>query len=346
VHVRFAQIEPTTRCNFTCGFCCGRHMDQTDLDYGRFEAIVAALPGLEHVELQGEGEPLLHPRFFDMLGHLRDRGIRTSFITNGSLMTPERAAQVVALGVQKVIVSMESADPATFQALRGGSLEKVRRRLQNLLDARRAAGADRPGVGLAVTVLRRTQADLAGIVGLYDALGLDGGVSFQPLQSMPTYARHYDAELADQTLSPREVEDLWFGLARAPVITRIQGARRAPRGFYDELMATWRSGSRACPWLEAGVYVDRRGEATPCCRVKDPSAHGLGRPVEDGLAQVGAARDGLRRTLAEGRTPTACEGCDLARSILATPAERAVQKAGAALRWVTGRSSHPRLPVV
>jgi hypothetical protein len=43
---------------------------------------------------------------------------------------------------------------------------------------------------------------------------------------------------------------------------------------------------------------------------------------------------------------TACEGCDLARSILATPAERAVQKAGAALRWVTGRSSHPRLPVV
>jgi DNA-binding NarL/FixJ family response regulator len=43
VHVRFAQIEPTTRCNFTCGFCCGRHMDQTDLDYGRFEAIVAAI---------------------------------------------------------------------------------------------------------------------------------------------------------------------------------------------------------------------------------------------------------------------------------------------------------------
>jgi hypothetical protein len=80
--------------------------------------------------------------------------------------------------------------------------------------------------------------------------------------------------------------------------------------------------------------------------VKDPSAHGLGRPVEEGLAQVGAARDVLRRTLAEGRTPTACEGCDLARSILATPAERAVQKAGAALRWVTGRSSHPRLPVV
>jgi hypothetical protein len=30
--VRFMQIEPTTRCNFTCKFCCGRQMDQSNLD--------------------------------------------------------------------------------------------------------------------------------------------------------------------------------------------------------------------------------------------------------------------------------------------------------------------------
>lgn len=344
--MRFAQVEPTTRCNFTCGFCCGRHMDQSDLDFDRFTAVIEAFPDLEHVELQGEGEPLLHPRFLDMLRYLHERKIRASFITNGSLVTPEKAAQIVALGPQKIAVSMESADPATFQALRGGTLEKVKRGLRNLLEARAAAGADRPAVGLAVTVLKKTRAHLEGIVALYDELGLDGGIAFQPLQSMSPYASHYDPELAGQTLSRREVEDLWFGITREPALDRIDDGKRPITGFYDELMSGWSSGTRKCPWLEAGVYVNRHGQATACCMVKEPEKYGFGQPGEDGLEKLAAARESMRTELAAGHTPAACEGCDIARSVLSSPLDRVQTKAGAAVRWVTGRSTHPRLRVI
>ena len=41
--VECLQIEPTTRCNFTCGFCCGRAMSQSDLDLALFERAGLAL---------------------------------------------------------------------------------------------------------------------------------------------------------------------------------------------------------------------------------------------------------------------------------------------------------------
>ncbi|MEI9926949.1 MAG: radical SAM protein [Sphingomonas sp.] len=57
------KIEPTTRCNFGCGFCYGRHLEQGDLAPERFRAIIDAIPGLKAVELTGEGEPLLNPPY-------------------------------------------------------------------------------------------------------------------------------------------------------------------------------------------------------------------------------------------------------------------------------------------
>src|SRR2546422_375122 len=87
--LRFLQIEPTTRCNFTCGFCAGRAMPQEDIGYEAFERTLASFPGVAHLELQGEGESLMHPRFFDMILLARKRGARVSFISNGSYFSPE-----------------------------------------------------------------------------------------------------------------------------------------------------------------------------------------------------------------------------------------------------------------
>ena len=64
-------------------------MAQGDLPFERFEAALAAFPELKHIELQGEGESLLHPRFLDMVTAARARGIKISFITNGSFLGRE-----------------------------------------------------------------------------------------------------------------------------------------------------------------------------------------------------------------------------------------------------------------
>jgi MoaA/NifB/PqqE/SkfB family radical SAM enzyme len=130
----FLQIEPTTRCNFTCGFCAGRHMPQQNMAVERLEEVLRAvapspLPspirgegescGLRHVELQGEGEPMLHPRFFEMAEMIRRLHPRAkiSLITNGSLLNEENVARIIEIGFHKISVSIESPDPQAFAEL-------------------------------------------------------------------------------------------------------------------------------------------------------------------------------------------------------------------------------------
>lgn len=287
-------------------------MDQSDLEFATFERALAAFPSLLQMDLQGEGEPLMHPRFFDMLALARRRGIAVSFITNGSLLSGEAVAQILDAGVEKISVSMESADSDSFREIRGGKLEKVLAGIERLLGERAARKLQRPVVGLSVTVLRRTRGHLAGILALYRRLGLDGGITLQPLQRMAGYTQSYSDAMVEQILSDAEADEVWLQLRANREIRRIQADRASAAGFHDHLMAGWSPSQRRCPWLEKGLYVDRAGYATPCCMVKDRS-QALGQlgvvPVETILAR----RDALRTALQAGQVPSVCSGCELAR---------------------------------
>jgi MoaA/NifB/PqqE/SkfB family radical SAM enzyme len=335
--IEFLQIEPTTRCNFTCGFCCGRSMTQSDLDFAAFERAVARFPGLRHLELQGEGEPLLHPRLFDMIAAARARGIVVSLITNGSLLTAEAAAGLTRGGVEKISISIESADPDRFRAIRGGKLEKVIEGVARLVAAK--AGRALPRIGFSVTMLRSTADDLEGIVALYERLGLDGGITTQALQRMPGYLAIYPPEVERELLDAREADARYVRFYRR---TRaIANPVWSNGGFYARLMAGWRPTSRRCPWLERGAYVSRDGVVTACCMIKD-ERHALGR-IADGDAQVLGRRAAMRGALARGETPAPCEGCEIARYAVMSKldlARRATRLAGAIVKDVV------RLPVL
>ena len=226
-NVSFLQIEPTTRCNFTCRFCAGRHMPQRNMPLEQFEQTLRSFNELRHVELQGEGEPMLHPKFFEMAEMIRPLHpqAKISLITNGSMFSVEAVERILDIGFHKLSVSIESPDPEAFAEIRGGKLTKVLDGIRLLLDRRRqrrsgvasrAGGVENgasplgatgrhavsttgPAVGFAITVLRRTIHELPRLLDLYDELGLDGGITLQPLQTMRAYAEHYSAEMRERS---------------------------------------------------------------------------------------------------------------------------------------------------
>jgi MoaA/NifB/PqqE/SkfB family radical SAM enzyme len=94
LHVQF---EITTRCNFDCFYCAGRHMRQGDMPYETFTALlerdIATHGPPDIVSLQGEGEPTLYHDFLRMAKFVRDQGAIPYTITNGTYKHPDRHSQ-------------------------------------------------------------------------------------------------------------------------------------------------------------------------------------------------------------------------------------------------------------
>src|SRR5262249_47361647 len=155
-----------------------------------------------------------------------------------------------------------------------------------------------------------TAGHLPAILDLYRRLGLDGGVTAQPLQQMSAYRSAYDAAMMAEGLDAEEVDQRMLDFFTES--RRVQRKRRSVQGFYDVLMAGWRPSSRRCPWLDKALYVDRNGMVMPCCMVKD-NAHALGRIGVDSTDSIQSRRTEMRTNLANGVTPAACQGCEIAR---------------------------------
>ncbi|OLT59298.1 radical SAM protein [Moorena bouillonii] len=325
--VRFLQIEPTTHCNFTCKFCCGRHMTQSNLSFETFVQTLDQFPDLEHIELQGEGEPLLHPQFFEMAKLAQNRGIKVSIITNGSMFSPQRIQKILDCGIEAIRVSIESPDPQEFREIRGGRLENIIEGIQALLKSRNELGRENPTVGFAVTVLQQTQKQLPAIARLYDQLEMDGGIQFHLLSSMDSYTQIYDQTMSNQFLSKIETTLVWSQYVK--IIQSPQHHRSKIKHFYDELgeLSPYPKRDhtdknkfllrvfRSCPSLDSSLYVNRYGIATGCSKIKDTEQFALGKIDFNSIEEIINARNQIRQQVRSGIVPAACRHCFIAESI-------------------------------
>lgn len=122
------QLEITTHCNYGCFYCAGRDMKQQHMTWDLFERLLAGVPAGDHVvSLQGEGEPTVHPRFWDMVDAVRRRGLRPFTITNCSHVDAARFAA----SFPTFAVSIDTLDPAEAERI---GRYKIDRMLKNLDD--------------------------------------------------------------------------------------------------------------------------------------------------------------------------------------------------------------------
>ncbi|MDF1628919.1 MAG: radical SAM protein [Alcanivoracaceae bacterium] len=333
MEVRFAQIEPTTRCNYTCGFCVGRHMPQQDIALDTFRSFINQVEGLQALELQGEGEPLLHPEFFDMVALAREKfpQLEVSMITNGSMFTQENIQQILDHGIARIFVSLESAKDQDFQRIRGGKLDRVRRGIRHLIAARNERNMHTPLIGLSVTVLRSTAGELeAGIPAFYKELSLDGGINIQALQTMPQYQAIYDQNMQEEIVDREASKIAQQAIASSKSLHNALKDRQNKNhiGFYERLYGSVDMRFQ-CPWLINGAYLSTDGKMVACCHIKDYDRHTLG-SVSDGVRSIQAQREKMQEDLNSGSIPLACSGCIIAKNIArnSLKAKSLIQKGG------------------
>lgn len=158
----FLQIEPVGQCNLRCKMCAIQfredgppHGPLAFMDYERFTRLVDEFPALEELQLQGLGEPMMHPRFFDMVAYATARGVRVSTNTNLTLLNPRRAALCVTSGLDTLHFSIDGATAAMYEGIRvHAHFDRVLSNLALLQETRARLASDYPHLRM-VTVLMR-----------------------------------------------------------------------------------------------------------------------------------------------------------------------------------------------
>ena len=84
------QWHITHRCNLRCKHCYQDDYTAFDGDGAKlvldqFSEVIKAYDCIGRLNLTG-GEPLTHPKLFDILHEARARGMRTGVLTNGTLI--------------------------------------------------------------------------------------------------------------------------------------------------------------------------------------------------------------------------------------------------------------------
>lgn len=120
--------EITMGCNMRCSHCGSSCKDalpgQLELDRALTLIDEMAEFGLRWITLSG-GEPLTHPHWDLLAARLRDKGIETNMITNGSLITAEIAAKMAECKLSTVAISVDGTKDVHDRIRVCGSYEKL-----------------------------------------------------------------------------------------------------------------------------------------------------------------------------------------------------------------------------
>lgn len=303
-------IEPTTRCNFNCWYCVGRHMRQDDIRVENFGRMLENFPQVKTIALVGEGEPLMHKDFFEMAQMAKDRSIRVMIISNGSAFSQSVVKQLCETEVAYVSISIDSFDPATFARSRlDGDLEKVLRGIRLLREYRDKNGFKFPKIALKGTLFSHTIDQLPAIVDLAKANGVEIFESFQALNPMKNYVRIYPQDHSPQLSSTDEV---------AAAIDRDSSYGRKELQPMSEFLAE-NNIEFSKPVVnnplrkncdETWLYSLLSGDVTPCCQIKTPISSKWN-IFENSVDQITSdfEYENIRFNLWNGIFPTYCNGC-------------------------------------
>ncbi|MDD1669945.1 MAG: radical SAM protein, partial [Methanomicrobiales archaeon] len=143
------------------------------------------------------GEPLMRRDFFQVAHHAHELGMYVSLATNATLITPEVAGRLKAVGVDYVEMSFDGKDAASHDAFRGipGAFDRTVAGIRNCVDRDLFTC-------IACTV---TQDNLAEVPEIYQ-LGVDLGVTRMICFNFIPTGR--GAGMSRSDLSPEEREDL------------------------------------------------------------------------------------------------------------------------------------------
>jgi len=310
-------VEPTTGCNLHCRTCIRNVWQdpeaQMTMDtFARIAASLDELPSLERVIFTGFGEPLTHPHILDMIQAVRERGLAVTVGSNGLLLDRRMADELVRLGVDRLVVSLDGVKPETYAGVRGAMISQVLENIRHVNDAKARRASLIPALGIEFVALKSNVAELGLLTGLASRLGA--------ARVLVSNVLAYTADMRDEMLygyEPRPPFNAggwpvslgaWVTWGTLELPRMHWGAERRCRFVQDRaIVVGWDGGVSPCYALSHNyTYFAIDG------RQKQVTRYILGNVNEQSLAGIWTSEEYVRfRSEVRGFHFPSCPDCDL-----------------------------------
>ncbi len=149
----FIDVELTNKCNLSCNFCSRQFMqrEQGFMDKETFSLIINDISDKKTpIRFIRWGEPFLHPDIIHYARAIVEKGIPLHITTNGLLLNKEICEQLVEIGVDSIIFSMQGLTKTDYEKERNNN--KYFELLENIRLLRKIRGKkEKPYITISVT---------------------------------------------------------------------------------------------------------------------------------------------------------------------------------------------------
>jgi MoaA/NifB/PqqE/SkfB family radical SAM enzyme len=284
--INMLQFEVTNYCNLKCSICCRdlreNSLDLHSLSFTDFEKIFSKITSLFKIKEfnpQGLGEPFLCADILKILAMVKSRRITTWLVTNGTLINDLISKGLVEIGVDKLRVSIDSADEGLYVKIKPNSrLEEVINNISRINFYKEKLRMDNPRLAFNSVVLKSTIAGLDELINLASRLKVDE-VTLIPLV---LFSKGMSVEREQVDFYGEDFKNKFEDLK---ILATHKGV---------ELNLGISLETKEVKYCHRGIYIDASGSIYPCCNI---SSLKFGNAYRDDMERIASRYLDFRKWL-------------------------------------------------
>ncbi len=303
------QVEVTSCCAAKCTYC--PHTTKAKQWHSRHmkaHTFVNAWPLLQQVtrvHLQGWGEPLLHPHFFDFVALARRAGCLVSSTSCGLNLNEDIAKKIIHSGMDIVAFSLAGTDALSNSPRQGADFDKVCQGIKLLQKIRKENIAAHLEIHLAYILLADRLDALTKLPELMQDLQIHASI----VSTLDYLADDSQANLA---INPHDTEVI--AKARQILQNAAEKAKQNEQKIYYALPSL--TPSPECREdVQKSLYIDADGTISPCIYLNVPDKEAFkvtfGNVNDDNALDIWNKKDFMdfRHAHARGTPIAQCQHC-------------------------------------
>ena len=301
-------IETSSTCNLGCPLCptgskTGK-LPRLFLTPENLKGFLRHFPDLRLVMLYSWGEPLLNPKFFDLLEIYRAHNIDTQLDTNFSLpLSDEFLDKLTTCGVSVVRTSIDGASQKTYTVYRKyGNFKLAFGNMRKIRAIQKKAGRTKPLVYWKFLVHKHNEHEIEKAKKM--AASIDVPILFDQFMLSEDIP---DVRIATDSLAERK--DYWLPRNRKYLSPYYRSGPRKPPYL-----------QHPCPWLFTSASIHPDGSVLPCCYAANSSSS-MGNLNTQSFEEIWNspkyqyARSLFMPGVTVPRVPVVCEVCPIYKQV-------------------------------